>query len=321
MRILVTGAAGFIGFHLLRFLRKSTDAKLLGVDVFTDYYDPNLKILRKDILQQEGIEVVKEDIANYEPFFKVASDFEPTHIIHLAAQAGVRYSLDNPWAYTHANINGFLSILETCRHLPKTRLIYASSSSVYGHCQTPFQEDIKTDSPVSLYGATKKSNELMAHSYHDLFKIPMIGLRFFTVYGPYGRPDMAYYSFTQKISRGESIAVFNHGKMERDFTYIDDIVPAIAGCLTLDKDFEVYNLGNNQPAALMRMIEAIEKELNLEAKLQMLPMQKGDVKATFANIDKAKRDLDFNPKVSIEEGIKNFVSWYKEKEPELQVSR
>ena len=310
MRILVTGAAGFIGFHLLQHLSETTSAQLLGVDVFSDYYDPNLKSVREKILKANNVPIIKEDIANHRQFKEIAEEFKPTHIIHLAAQAGVRYSLDNPWAYTHTNIDGFLSVLEVCRALPDIKLVYASSSSVYGHCQTPFTEDLKTDMPVSLYGATKKANELMAYSYHDLFKIPMIGLRFFTVYGPYGRPDMAYYSFTEKISQGEPIAVFNHGKMERDFTYIDDIVPAIAQCLHVDKSFEVYNLGNNQPAQLMRMINAIEKELGISAKQQMLPMQKGDVKATYANIDKAKKDLGFNPQIDIEEGIHRFVRWY-----------
>ncbi|MCL6259958.1 NAD-dependent epimerase [Aquiflexum sp. TKW24L] len=346
MKYLVTGTAGFIGFHVALYLLKRGEA-VVGVDNINDYYDVNLKyqrlaecgIVRESVLEN------KKSISNTYPhysFFKmdlsdkaVLMDIFETEkvdvVINLAAQAGVRYSLTNPDAYITANIQSFLNILEACRAYPVKHLVYASSSSVYGaNTKMPFSTSDNIDHPVSLYAATKKSNELMAHTYSHLFNIPTTGLRFFTVYGPWGRPDMALFLFIQAIEKGESIQVFNHGKMKRDFTYIDDIVegvirvadrpskpnPAWTG---QDPDpgssyapFKVYNIGNSQPVELMDYIGALEKAMGKEAIKNMLPLQPGDVPATYADVTDLKRDTGYQPQTSVEEGVAKFVAWYKE---------
>lgn len=308
-KIFITGAAGFIGFHLAKTLAKQGE-QVIGYDNFNSYYNVKLKNDRADYLEKLGITVIKGDLCSFEQLQKSAEG--ATHIAHLAAQAGVRYSLKEPQAYVKSNLEGFLNILEICRGLKEIKLVYASSSSVYGlNSKVPFSESDPTDQQASLYGNTKKSNELMAASYHHLFGFPATGLRFFTVYGPWGRPDMAYYSFTRAILKGEPIEVFNHGKLLRDFTYIDDIVKGITAALSIDKGCEIYNLGNNQPVELLSFIEILEKSLGKKAILKMMPMQPGDVLATFADIDKSRKDLAFSPSTSLKEGIPLFVDWYK----------
>ncbi len=311
-KILVTGAAGFIGFHLSRLLKKRGDI-VIGLDNFNAYYSPELKRKRAEILASEGITVIEGDLCDKELLQRVAEQQEFTHIVNLAAQAGVRYSVTHPQAYADSNLQGFLNVLELCRSLPQAKLVYASSSSVYGlNSKIPFSEDDKTDRPASFYGATKKANEVMAHAYHHLYGIPVTGLRFFTVYGPWGRPDMAYFSFSKAIDSGEVIKVFNHGKMRRDFTYIDDIVEGIAAAIDLGADCEVFNLGNNRPEELSTFIGLLEKGLGLTARKEFLPMQQGDVLQTYANIDRAKTRLGYNPKTSLTEGLDHFIHWYKE---------
>jgi len=309
--LLITGTAGFIGFHLARAAKARGD-RVIGLDNFNAYYDPKLKEMRAEVLAQEGIEVVRGDICDPELLKKIAEEHEITHIVHLAAQAGVRYSLENPQVYIKTNIEGFLNILELCRHRPGTRLVYASSSSVYGlNEKVPFSETDRVDHQASLYGATKKSNELFASTYHHLFNISVTGLRFFTVYGPWGRPDMAYYSFTQKILNGEPIKVFNQGKMLRDFTYIDDIVRGTLAAIDKESACEVFNLGNHRPVELKTFIEVIEHAVGKKAKMELLPMQPGDVPATFADIAHSQKELGFHPETSLEEGIPRFVEWYR----------
>jgi len=303
--IFITGIAGFIGFHLASSLIKNGDY-VIGCDNFNNYYSPDLKRARADQLRSLGVEVIEEDIQNIHPLTQ-----NITHIVHLAAQAGVRYSITHPQPYSDSNLNGFLKILELCRSIPNVKLIFASSSSVYGsNTKIPFSETDPTDSPISLYAATKKSGELMAKSYHHLYNIPMVGLRFFTVYGPWGRPDMAYYSFAEKIRKGTPIPVFNHGKMERDFTYVDDIVQGTIRALDHCNGFEIYNLGNNKPEPLMHLIELLETQLGKKAQIDFQPMQMGDVKSTYADIQKAERELGFSPTTPLDVGIAKFSDWF-----------
>ena len=332
MNILVTGAAGFIGFHLIKALLKieSTDQKhfIVGIDNINDYYDVNLKAERLKILSDlsdpENFTFIKLDLANREAISTLFSNYQFDTVINLGAQAGVRYSIENPHAYVDSNVVGFVNILEGCRHHDIKHLIYASSSSVYGmNIKQPFTTSDCVDFPISLYAATKKSNELMAHSYSHLYNIPTTGLRFFTVYGPYGRPDMAYFSFTKKILAGEQIDVYNNGEMQRDFTYIDDIVEGITRLIdkiplpqhsttsTAVAPYQIYNIGNNQPVTLRRFITAIESACGKKAKENLLPMQPGDVPITYADIDELTTDIDFRPETSIEDGISKFVNWYK----------
>ncbi|QVL55701.1 MAG: GDP-mannose 4,6-dehydratase [Simkaniaceae bacterium] len=303
--IFITGIAGFIGFHLASSLIKNGDY-VIGCDNFNNYYSPDLKRARADQLRSLGIEVIEEDIQNIRSLKQ-----NITHIVHLAAQAGVRYSITHPQPYSDSNLDGFLKVLELCRSIPNVKLIFASSSSVYGgNTKIPFSETDPTDSPISLYAATKKSGELMAKSYHHLYNIPMVGLRFFTVYGPWGRPDMAYYSFAEKIQRGEPIPVFNHGEMERDFTYVDDIVQGTIRALDRCNGYEIYNLGNNKPEPLMHLIKLLETHIRKKALIDFQPMQMGDVKTTYADIQKAEKDLGFSPTTSLDVGIAKFSEWF-----------
>jgi UDP-glucuronate 4-epimerase len=310
-RILVTGAAGFIGFHLSLHLKNRGDF-VIGLDNFNSYYDPELKKARAKILEEEEIPVVHGDIQNTELIRRLLVENEITHVVHLAAQAGVRHSMTHPNDYVSANLQGFVSMLEACRPFPHLKFIYASSSSVYGlNKKIPFSVEDPTDEPANLYGATKKANELIAHSYHHLYKISVTGLRFFTVYGPWGRPDMAYFSFAKNIVEGKPIQVFNHGQMKRDFTYIDDIVKGTTAAIDLGAPCEIFNLGNNRPVELITMIQLLEKALGKKANMIMLPMQPGEVLETFADIEKSQKMLNFTPSTSIEEGLNQFVEWFK----------
>lgn len=312
-KILITGAAGFIGFHLARQLHARGDT-ILGIDNFNSYYDPTLKYEREKILKSKGINIIKGDICDPSLLKKTVQEFAPTHFVHLAAQAGVRYSLSHPEAYLKANVDGFLQVLEACRLHSGLKLVYASSSSVYGLNQkVPFSISDKTDCQASLYGVTKKTNELMAQTYHHLYGIPVVGLRFFTVYGPWGRPDMAYYSFTKAILDEKPIDLFNHGKMQRDFTYIDDIISGTMAAIDLDAKCELFNLGNHQPMALMDLVGYLEMHLNKKAHVNFLPMQAGDVVSTYADIEYTYEKLKFKPLTSLQEGLGKFVDWYCER--------
>ena len=344
MKVLVTGAAGFIGFHLCISLLKRGD-NVTGLDNINDYYDPSLKFARlkelgitKVVHGQKvnsstypGFTFIRAGIDEKETLFGLFRESNFDAVVNLAAQAGVRYSLVNPDAYVLANVVGFLNVLEACRHFPVRHLVYASTSSVYGsNTAMPFSEHQSTNHPVSLYAATKKSNELMAHSYSHLYNLPTTGLRFFTVYGPWGRPDMALFLFTKAILQGDSIKVFNEGRMQRDFTYIDDIVQGVIGVLdnpatpfddwkgispdpaTSYAPYRVYNIGNNQPAELVEFIEAIETELGKKAIKEYLPMQAGDVPATHADISNLTADTGYSPRFSVQQGVKRFISWYKD---------
>lgn len=309
-RIFITGISGFIGYHLAK--RVHTEGNfVIGIDNLNDYYDPFLKKQRKESLLALGIETIEDDISKKELVSHLLTKHKITHIVHLAAQAGVRYSMQAPFAYEKSNIHGFLHILEACRKNPEIKFIFASSSSVYGsHSPIPFSEDSQTDFPLNLYGATKKANEVMAYSYHHLYDIPMVGLRFFTVYGPWGRPDMAYFAFTKAICEGTPIKLHNHGKMERDFTYIDDIIDGIVASFEHCHSFDIFNLGRGKPVPLMEMVFYMENALGKKAQITSLPMQAGEAKVTWANIDKAKKDLGYHPKVSLKEGLDQFISWY-----------
>ena len=311
-KILVTGAAGFIGFHLSKSLLDD-GYKVLGIDNVNDYYDPNLKWARLDILKKyDNFKFDRVDIADRESITKSFTAFKPEKVVNLAAQAGVRYSIENPYAYMNSNLVGFLNIIELCRHNNVKGLIYASSSSVYGgNEKIPFSVDDRVDNPISLYAATKKSNELIANAYSHLYNLHTTGLRFFTVYGPWGRPDMAMYIFADKISKGEPIPVFNNGNMKRDFTYIDDIVSGTRAAIEKNYTCEVFNLGNHRSEELMYMIELIEKFIEKKAVINFEPMQPGDVPESFADIKNAIEKLDYYPKTNINIGIKNFIYWYK----------
>src|SRR3990167_1924279 len=311
-RILITGAAGFIGFHLARYLKMRGDF-VIGLDNFNSYYDPLLKKERAQILSQEKIFVETGDIRDQNLLKKILSENEITHTVHLAAQAGVRHSLAHPEEYVASNLDGFASVLEACRTFKQIKLIYASSSSVYGlNKKIPFSVEDPTDHPTNLYGATKKANEVMAHSYHHLYGLSVTALRYFTAYGPWGRPDMAYYRFTRLICEGRPIQVFNQGLMRRDFTYIDDIVKGTAAAIDLGAASEIFNLGNNRPVELLYLIQLLEQALEKKAIMEMLPMQPGEVIETFADIEKSAHLLGFRPSVSLEEGITRFVDWFKQ---------
>jgi len=333
MKILITGAAGFIGFHLIKALLQTTsldkEYSIVGIDNLNDYYDVELKKDRLDILNDiksgNSFRFIELDLADREAMSELFATYQFDTVVNLGAQAGVRYSIENPNAYIDSNVVGFVNILEGCRHHDIKHLIYASSSSVYGmNIKQPFTTSDCVDFPISLYAATKKSNELMAHSYSHLYNIPTTGLRFFTVYGPYGRPDMAYFSFTKKILAGEPINVFNNGDMQRDFTYIDDIVngiiriinkapsPQYSTITTATAPYKIYNIGNNQPVTLRRFITAIEDACGKKAQENLLPMQAGDVPITYADIDELIEDTGFKPETSIEDGIKQFVDWYRQ---------
>jgi len=319
-KILVTGAVGFIGYHLSKLLLEK-GVQIIGYDNINDYYDVDLKYARLDDLKQYGtFTFIKGDLADMDELKKVFETYHPDIVVNLAAQAGVRYSIENPLAYMQSNMMGFFNILECCRNYPVMHLLYASSSSVYGgNTKIPFSTTDNVDKPVSLYAATKKSNELMAHAYCKLYNIPCTGLRFFTVYGPLGRPDMAYFSFSQKIVKGESIKVFNNGDMYRDFTYVDDIVEAISRMLMnppLENEegipYKVYNIGNNKPEKLMDFIQTLENALGREAVKEFYPMQPGDVYQTYADVTDLENDFDFKPKTTIAEGLGKFAKWFKE---------
>lgn len=315
MKILVTGSAGFIGFHTCQRLLAQGHA-VIGIDNLNHYYDPNLKQARlKQLLETANFQFERLDLAQYVPLAAIFAQHQPEQVIHLAAQAGVRYSLENPQTYVDSNLTGFVNILEACRHYPVQHLIYASSSSVYGaNTKIPFSVGDAVEQPVSLYAATKRANELMAYTYSHLYQIPATGLRFFTVYGPWGRPDMAYFSFTRAIMAGQPINVFNHGQLRRDFTYIDDAVEALMRLISLPPQgtppHQIYNLGHNQPVALLRFIEILETYLGRKAQKNFLPMQPGDVLETYADIDDLVRDTGFKPSISIETGLEKFVDWY-----------
>ena len=329
-KILVTGSAGFIGFHLAKGLLES-GFDVVGIDNLNDYYDPQLKLDRLENLNafvseknlQDSYQFTKLDISDEYALKDLFNQHDFDIVVNLAAQAGVRYSLENPKAYIDSNVTGFANILECCRHHNIEHLLFASSSSVYGlNEKKPFAVTDNTDYPISLYAATKKSNELLAHSYSHLFDIPCTGLRFFTVYGPFGRPDMAYYGFTESILNGIPIKVFNNGNQERDFTYIDDIITGILGllnlppmplvsCITSSRArFDIFNIGNNDPISLRRFIQAIESAVGKKAIEVMLPAQPGDVSSTYANIDPIFERCGYKPRVKIEEGVKRFVDWY-----------
>ena len=320
MSYLVTGAAGFIGFHVCQRLLQRGEA-VIGVDNVNDYYDPSLKEARLAQLSgKPGFQFYRTDIADHHAVEDLAARHpEITHIIHLAAQAGVRYSLVNPYAYTHSNIEGQITMLEMARHLKNCKhFVYASSSSVYGaNKKLPFAVEDRVDNPVSLYAATKKACELMAHSYSHLYSIPTTGLRFFTVYGPWGRPDMSAFLFVKAILAGKPISVFNNGDMRRDFTYVDDIVSGVVAVSDHvpsgdGPPYRVYNIGNHRSEPLMRMIGLIEESLGKKAEIVFEPMQPGDVKETFADIEALRRDVGFEPSTAIDEGIPKFVRWYRE---------
>lgn len=330
-KILVTGSVGFIGFHLSELLlNKGYD--VIGIDNMNDYYDIRLKEGRLDLLiKYDNYTFYKIDLKDKENIDNLFEKYRFDYVINLAAQAGVRYSIENPYAYVDSNLIGFVNILEACRHYPVKHLLYASSSSVYGGNKVaPFSTEHQVDHPVSLYAATKKSNELMAHTYSHLYKIPTTGLRFFTVYGPWGRPDMAYFSFTNAILKDKPINVFNHGKMERDFTYVDDIVEGIYKLLplapksneswdeTTDKQsesfapYKVYNIGNNQPVQLETFISVLEEKIGKKAVKNYMEMQPGDVVRTYADTSDLEKAIGFKPSTSIEEGLEKFATWYKE---------
>ncbi len=329
MKILVTGAAGFIGSYVCHYLLDRGD-QVLGLDNMNDYYSVGLKKARLERLQHPAFEFIEMNVAHEKQLEKIFSCHAIHKVVHLAAQAGVRYSIENPWIYMESNIHGFLSILEACRHHQIAHLVYASSSSVYGaNAKLPYSVSDHVDHPMSLYAASKKSNELMAHSYAHLYQLPTTGLRFFTVYGPWGRPDMAFFMFTKNIIAGEPIKVFNHGHHSRDFTYIDDIVEGIVRVLdnppkaTPDFDYKkadpsssadpyrIYNIGNSKPVPLLDFISAIENKLGIKAIKQLLPMQKGDVADNQADVSHLVKDVGFKPNTSIEAGIGKFIDWYR----------
>ena len=317
--ILVTGAAGFIGFHVARRLLADGHA-VVGLDNLNDYYDPALKRARLDVLRGErGFAFEQIDLADRAAVERLFAGRRFTRVVHLAAQAGVRYSIDHPHAYVDANLAGFVNVLEGCRHHGCGHLVYASSSSVYGaNTKQPFSVDDRTDHPISLYAATKKANELIAHSYSHLYHLPVTGLRFFTVYGPWGRPDMAVFLFTKAIVAGTPIRLFNHGRMRRDFTYVEDATRAVVQLVDqppregAGPPAKIYNVGNNRPEELTHVVAVLERELGRTAVTEMLPMQPGDVTETFADVTELMRDTGFSPHTSIEDGLAAFVAWYRD---------
>lgn len=318
-KILITGAAGFIGFHLAKRLL-DMGTTVLGLDNLNDYYDVSLKESRLHILEEyPSFTFIKGDLSDADTVNEQFETFQPDIVVNLAAQAGVRYSIDHPRSYIDSNIIGFFNVLEACRHHQVEHLLFASSSSVYGNQQkTPFSTSDNVNHPISLYAATKKSDELMAYTYSHLYDIPATGLRFFTVYGPYGRPDMAYFKFANKIRKGEPIQIYNHGDMYRDFTYVDDIVTGIEHMLCnppkaneLGDLYKVYNIGNHKPEQLMHFIEVLEQALGQKAEKEYLPMQPGDVYQTYADVSDLQKDFDFKPETTIEEGLGKFAVWYK----------
>lgn len=323
MRILVTGSAGFIGFSVAQALLKRGD-EVIGLDNFNEYYDPKLKIARNAILEKEkNFTLVRGDITDpqaIERAFKLLTEpatskpaNQQTRICHLAAQAGVRHSLDNPDIFLKDNVVGFNRIIEACRTHKIGGMIYASTSAVYGdNKEQPFSETHPVDHPISIYGFTKKANELQAYVYHSIYGIRSTGLRFFTVYGPWGRPDMALFLFTDAVMKGKTLPIFGHGKMQRDFTYVDDIVSGVIAAIDRNDPYEIYNLGGGKTEELMNYVAAIEKACGKEGKKEFLPMQPGDVVATSADISKAQKMLNYKPKTRIEEGVKKFVTWYRE---------
>ena len=336
MTILVTGAAGFIGSNLVKAIYKQFDAPIVvGVDNMNDYYDVRLKEERlSELRDYPDFKFIKGNIADKALMDKIFEEYKPQIVVNLAAQAGVRYSITNPDAYIESNLIGFYNILEACRHNPVEHLVYASSSSVYGsNKKVPYSTDDKVDNPVSLYAATKKSNELMAHAYSKLYNIPSTGLRFFTVYGPAGRPDMAYFGFTDKLVKGEKIQIFNYGNCRRDFTYVDDIVEGVVRVMkkapekSVGEDglpvppYAVYNIGNNQPENLLDFVQILQEELvragvlpsdyDFEAHKELVPMQPGDVPVTYADTTALERDFGFKPSTSLREGLRAFAQWYK----------
>ncbi|MGD9923641.1 MAG: NAD-dependent epimerase [Pseudorhodoplanes sp.] len=328
--ILVTGAAGFIGFHVARRLL-SQGHRVVGVDNLTPYYDPALKEARlAELVKSDHFEFNKLDLADREAAPALFREYRFPHVVHLAAQAGVRHSITHPEAYVDANLQGFANVLEGCRHNACRHLIFASSSSVYGaNTSLPFRVSDNVDHPISMYAASKKANELMAHSYAHLFRLPVTGLRFFTVYGPWGRPDMAMWIFAQSILSGKPIALFNHGNMRRDFTYVDDVVESVVRLIdrpaapdpnwsgndpdpaTSSAPYRIYNIGNNRPVELLHVVSELEKCLGRKAERNLMPMQPGDVPETYADVDDLMRDVGFRPSTPIEAGIRNFVDWYR----------
>jgi len=330
MKILITGVAGFIGFHLANLMLRQNH-QIVGVDNLNDYYEQSLKKDRLAILEaHKQFLFYKADLKDKPSVDKIFETHRPEYVINLAAQAGVRFSISNPYAYLDSNLIGFMNVLEACRNYPVRHLIYASSSSVYGGNKVvPFSTNHNVDHPVSLYAATKKANELMAHTYSHLYTIPTTGLRFFTVYGPYGRPDMAYFSFVKDILSGTPIKIFNHGEMKRDFTYVDDIVRSISQLIdkipianenwdervddlsTSFAPYKIYNIGNNSPVDLMHFITILEDQLGIKAEKIFMEMQPGDVLITYADVSDLEKDIGFKPSTSIEKGLAQFVKWYK----------
>jgi len=326
MHVLVTGVAGFIGYHLAQRLL-AEGIQVYGIDNLNEYYDVSLKKARLgQLTPQPGFTFEFLDLSDRQAVAQLFAAQQFDYVVNLAAQAGVRYSLQNPLAYVDSNVTGFVNLLEGCRHSATRHLVFASSSSVYGiNPKTPFATSDNVDHPISLYAATKKANELMAHTYSHLFQIPITGLRFFTVYGEWGRPDMAYFKFVKAIESGQAIDVYNYGDMQRDFTYIDDVIegvvrvmhsPPLPGQDTLTKaPYKLYNIGNNKPVMLKRFIEVVEQALGKEAQKNFLPMQPGDVPITYADVDDLMRDVGFKPSTAIEEGLDRFVRWYRDYYP------
>ncbi len=310
-KILITGAAGFIGFHLSLFLKKRND-QVFGLDNFNNYYNPKLKYMRAQVLKEHEIEVIEGDICDQTLLEDLLEKQKITHVVHLAAQAGVRRSLTHPQEYVKNNLQGFVSLLEALKKHPSVKLTYASSSSVYGSCmKIPFKESDPLQIPSNIYGITKQTNEQMATNYHSLYGISVTGLRFFTVYGPWGRPDMAYFKFTDHILQKKPIDIFYLGKMQRDFTYIDDIVQGTAQAIDLESECEIFNLGNHKPVFLLDFIHVLESHIGKSAQKNFLSSSKGEALITFADISKAQKILNFSPKTNIETGLQKFIQWYK----------
>lgn len=319
MKVLVTGAAGFIGYHVARRLAGSKRCEVLGVDAIGDYYDPALKHARlAELAKLEDFRFVQGDFADAEKFAALVAHFKPHYVVHLGAQPGVRYSMENPAAYRHSNLDGFSSVLEACRRTPPKHLVFASSSSVYGAgAKAPYREDDNTDQPVSFYGATKKANEVMAHSYAHVHGLNITGLRFFTVYGPWGRPDMAPTIFARAISEGKPLKLFNHGKNLRDFTFVDDIVDGVVKILLYPPaerpapPMRIFNLGHHRPVETLLFVRMMEELLGKKAAVELLPPQPGDMFETCADLTRVQAAIDFAPKVPLEEGLKRFVEWFR----------